>query len=90
MKKGQTNNPKGRPKNSPNKVTTELRQWISNLIDNNREQIVKDLVSVDAEKRLAIFEKLLQYVIPKQQQNTNVEPENEFRKEFLERIFPKR
>ncbi len=89
MKKGQTNNPKGRPKNSPNKVTTELRQWISNLIDNNREQIEKDFMVLEPEKRIAVFEKFIQYVLPKQQQNVEIEKDNNFR-ETLERLFPKK
>ena len=38
MEKGKTNNPNGRPLGTPNKISTELKQWISNLIDNNKEQ----------------------------------------------------
>jgi len=68
MKKGQTNNINGRPKGTPNKVTTELREWISNLIDSNKEQIEKDLMSIEPDKRLAMLEKFMQYVIPKQKE----------------------
>ena len=57
----------GRTKGTPNKTSKSVREWISSIIDKNRRQIVKDLKEVDAKERLRIFEKLLQYVIPKQQ-----------------------
>ncbi len=64
---GKTNNPNGRPKGKPNKITGELKQWVSNLIDKNRDQFEIDLLSVEPEKRLAIIEKLMSFVIPKMQ-----------------------
>lgn len=67
IKKGQILNPTGRPKGSPNRSTTELKQWISELINNNREQFETDLQAVDPDKRLALLEKLFQYVVPKMQ-----------------------
>lgn len=77
MEKGKTNNPNGRPLGTPNKISTELKQWISNLIDNNKEQFEADLANVEPEKRLLILEKLLQYVIPKQRENQlNLEDES--------------
>lgn len=57
----------GRQKGTPNKVTADLRCWLSDLIDENRRQIVKDLKGLEPKERLLIFEKLMQYVIPKQQ-----------------------
>lgn len=66
-KKGHTNNPNGRPKGTKNKITTEVREWLKNLLDNNREQIEKDFKAVDAKTRLFLFEKFLQYTTPKMQ-----------------------
>lgn len=66
-KKGTSNNPNGRPKGRANKITTEVREWLKNLIDNNREQIEKDFKAVDAKTRLYFFEKILQYTTPKMQ-----------------------
>ncbi|MCR5192545.1 MAG: hypothetical protein K6D59_04500 [Bacteroidales bacterium] len=63
--KGITNNPNGRPKGTPNKITKELRQWISEVIDANREQMIEDLKAVEPKERLQILERLLQYIIPK-------------------------
>ncbi|HUZ58682.1 MAG TPA: hypothetical protein VMU83_07865 [Hanamia sp.] len=62
--KGKTNNPSGRPKGVPNKTTTDLRQWINNFIDDNREQIKKDWNSLEPKDRIFLFEKLLKYSLP--------------------------
>ncbi len=67
LKKGQTNNLKGRPKGKPNKITADLREWINDLLQDNRAQFVRDLKKVEPEKRLLIFEKLLSFAVPKLQ-----------------------
>ncbi|MFT4221478.1 DUF5681 domain-containing protein [Dysgonomonas sp.] len=67
QRKGQTGNPKGRPKGTPNKVTTELKTWIQELIDGNRATFEKDLKELEPKDRLLIIEKLMTYVLPRQQ-----------------------
>lgn len=67
QRKGQTGNPKGRPKGKPNKVTSELKFWIQELIDGNRDNFEKDLKKLEPKDRLMIIEKLMNYVVPKQQ-----------------------
>jgi len=62
--KGVTNNPNGRPKGSPNKATADLRQWITNFIDDNREQIQKDWKALEPKDRIVLFEKMLKYALP--------------------------
>jgi hypothetical protein len=57
----------GRAKGTPNKVTTDLRTWINELLDNSRERLETDLNALEPKDRLIILEKLMQYVIPKQQ-----------------------
>ena len=67
MEKGKTNNPNGRPKGTPNKITQDVRQWLSTVIDKNRRQMERDLKALEPKERLQMLEKLMQYVIPKQQ-----------------------
>jgi len=67
QRKGKTGNPKGRPKGTPNKVTADLRTWISALIDGNRETFETDLKLIDPKDRLVIIERLMAFVIPKMQ-----------------------
>lgn len=31
--KGYTNNPNGRPKGTPNKITQDMRMWLSSVLD---------------------------------------------------------
>lgn len=63
--KGETNNPNGRPKGKPNKATAELKTWITELIDNNRDQLEIDLKSMQPKERWQIIERLMQYTTPK-------------------------
>ncbi len=70
MEKGHTNNPNGRPKGRPNKITQDTRAWLSAVIDKNRRQMERDLKALEPKERLQIFERLMQYVIPKQQATT--------------------
>ena len=67
MEKGKTNNPNGRPKGTPNRITADMRDWLSAVIDKNRKQMEKDLKRLEPKDRLQILEKMMQYVIPKQQ-----------------------
>ena len=57
----------GRQKGTPNKVTASVKGWLSCLIDKNRKQIERDLKAVEPMERLQMLEKLMQYVVPKQQ-----------------------
>lgn len=60
----------GRPKGTPNKITGELREWISQFINENKDQIQKDFLSLDAKDRIQMFEKLLKYALPSLQSTT--------------------
>lgn len=67
QKKGHTGNPKGRPKGTPNKLTSTVREWIAELIDSNRDQVEKDLKALKPIERVQMIERLMQYVVPKRQ-----------------------
>ena len=66
LHKGQTNNPNGRPAGKQNKLTTQTKDWITQLIDSNKKQIEKDLKGMDAETRVKALFSLLNYIVPKQ------------------------
>lgn len=63
--KGHTGNPNGRPKGAVNKTTSTVRNWLVQLINDNREQIEQDFKSLEPEKRLDVVQKLLPYLMPK-------------------------
>lgn len=71
--KGYTNNPNGRPKGTPNKVTSTIRNWIVELINENREQLQTDLSQLEPKDRLSFIEKLLPYILPKVEKADEVE-----------------
>lgn len=90
LKKGQTNNPNGRPKGTPNKISAETRRFISELIHSSRTDIKKSLKALerdDSFKYLTIIERLMSYAIPKMQEidvNAQVEAEYSELKKMLE------
>lgn len=95
QKKGQTGNPRGRPRGTPNKLTAELRQKINDFLNENWEQIEKDFETLDPEKRVLLYEKLLAFILPRLQsvQTPDIKPGEtpliifkDFRKESDEQI----
>lgn len=86
LKKGQTNNPKGRPKGTPNKATAELKSWINALIEENRNQVAKDLKKLEPKDRIVILERLMQYIVPKQQ-SISMEAQIQAEYESLEKLL---
>lgn len=67
FKKGESGNPTGRSKGAVNKVTKELRERISDFLDDNWDCIEGDFKALEPEKRIMLFEKLLQYILPRMQ-----------------------
>ena len=67
LQKGATNNPSGRPPGSRNKRGSELKEWIKQLLDSNRETFEADLMKCEPSQRLMIMDKLMSYVLPKMQ-----------------------
>lgn len=57
----------GRTKDTPNKVTAATKEIISNWLTNysNSGAMEDDFKALDPKDRLAIAEKLMQYVMPK-------------------------
>lgn len=57
----------GREAGTPNKLTSDLRERISDFLNDNWEQIEKDFQTIEPEKRVLLFEKLLSFTLPKLQ-----------------------
>lgn len=65
LKKGQTNNPNGRPKGSKNKVSGLLRTSINEFLEVSFPSIVKDIKKLSPKERVKAYTDLLQYGLPK-------------------------
>lgn len=76
--KGHTNNPNGRPKGTPNKVTTDLRAWVNDILSNGKERFNEYLGQLAPDEYIRTFTTLLNYVLPKMASTT---PDDVLRKE---------
>lgn len=68
QRKGQTGNPNGRPKGSPNKATTNAREAIAAFVEGNVERLNGWLDQIAAESPKDAFDafmKVVEYNIPK-------------------------
>jgi hypothetical protein len=54
----------GRVKGTPNKVNTDFKEIITELLNNNIDNIQNDLDSLEPKDRLAFIERLFKYVVP--------------------------
>ena len=63
----------GRKKGTPNKDNKDLKIWVKQLLEENTDQLKEDFAELAPEKRWQIAEKLLNYVLPKEQSiNTRI------------------
>jgi hypothetical protein len=57
----------GRQKGTPNKITAENREFLSNLFSENYELIQQDFLNLDSYQRCMVITKILPYILPKMQ-----------------------
>lgn len=75
--KGKTNNPAGRPRGTPNKITAELRSRIAFFLEGNWTRFEADYSSLEPFQRAQLFERLLPFVLPKlKEQDLNIQLQN--------------
>ncbi len=74
QKKGQTGNPNGRPKGTPNKTTAGMRAKIQKLVDANWKTITLDIQKMPSRDRVDIVVRLLPFIAVKMQStNLNID-----------------
>lgn len=76
----------GRAKGTPNKSTSDLKNWLSGVLNDNRNQFEKDLKCLLPEERIKVLSGLFNYVIPKQQ-TLSIEEQIRNETESLSRWF---
>ena len=70
LPKGKTNNPDGRPKGTPNRTTSEIKELLNKFISENLEDIQEQYNQLEPREKLHFFERVLKYVVPQQQSYT--------------------
>lgn len=70
LKKGSTNNPNGRPKGVPNKVTKTVREGLKDLVQSEIKNLPKICKEMTPHERGVFFLKLLEFVVPKSNEET--------------------
>jgi len=73
FRKGQSGNPKGRKKGTPNILTSELKNLINQIISKELELIPDALEKMTPEKRTEFTIKLLAYVLPKPEKHVKIQ-----------------
>ena len=58
----------GRPKGSPNKLTSDLKTRIAQIVENGFEAIETDLEALEAKDRVNAYLKFLEYLLPRQRE----------------------
>lgn len=67
FEKGISGNPEGRPKGATNRTSTQLREMITDFLENNFEKIVNDFTELKPKDRVKLYCDLLQYGLPRLQ-----------------------
>ncbi len=70
--KGISGNINGRPIGSQNKAAGQLRNVITDFLEQRFEQVIEDFEQLEPKDRIKVFTDLLQYSVPKLQAVSNL------------------
>lgn len=59
----------GRPKGKPNKINSELKNWIYDFLHNHKNQFESDFLELSPRDRVLMFEKMIKYILPIEKNN---------------------
>ena len=76
----------GRCKGTPNKATTDIKTWISDILESGRDRFKDNLELLEPSEYIRVFTGLLNYIIPKQSP-TSVEHAIRREKEMLQELL---
>jgi hypothetical protein len=65
FKKGESGNKKGRPAGTPNRVTSELREMISDFLQGEFETVKNNFKNLQPKEQAKVYCDLLQYGLPR-------------------------
>jgi len=90
-KSGRKKGTGGRKPGAKNKVPYDVKKKMAECLDETfMQKIFTEIEDIDViSKRVELRLKIVDYFVPKPRHPEDIEQENEFKKEFLERIFPK-
>lgn len=78
----------GRAKGTPNKITTDLKEWITEILKNGEGLFAENLNSLEPREYVKVYVGLLNYVVPKQQ-SVSVDAQAEVKQHEQNKILSK-
>lgn len=65
FKKGNSGNPAGRPKGTPNKATATVKKLVANFLFDNFEKFTQEAANLEGKEFCAVYLKLIDFELPK-------------------------
>jgi hypothetical protein len=89
LRKGQTNNPAGKPVGHLNKLSKELRLQINDFLKDNFPKVVEEFEKLEGKDKVRLYVDLLPYSLPRLQSTElsidQVKPDSELLKRARQR-----
>jgi len=67
LKRGMTNNPRGKPPGSLNKLSRDMKQTIHEFLTENWDEVVIEFHKLKGKDKLNFYKDMMQYDLPKMQ-----------------------